>query len=179
VSSDSHGLEISDFELRSLSELGADSTQPSPSPPPEVGPWSLITPPEMDEAAQAKFRAEQEEKRAAARDDYLKRKEEADLRRKQAEDKFKAALDERIRRAYQQGKADTVSQEALRAVSVRSFVLLGVVAAVVAMPLVAMFFRLEPQAFGAYIAPVTGITGTIVGYWFGTVGQGATGKGPT
>jgi hypothetical protein len=35
-----------------------------------------------------------------------------------------------------------------------------------------MLLQLDPQTFGAFIAPVTGIAGTIVGYWFGTVGQG-------
>jgi hypothetical protein len=82
-----------------------------------------------------------------------------------------------LTRAYQQGSANAVSREALRAVSVRSHVLLGVVAAVVAMPRIATFFKLDPQALGAYIAPVTGITGTIVGYWFGAVAQGTTGQG--
>jgi hypothetical protein len=176
MSSDSHGIEITDLELESLSKLGADSfgSRGSTATADEGG---EPRPPGMDEATAAKWEAAQEEGREKARAERVKRQEEEELRRKQAEDKFKAALDDRINRAFQQGAAGAVSREALRAVSVRSYVLLGVVAAVVAMPLIGMLLHLDPQAFGAYIAPVTGITGTIVGYWFGTVGQGTAGQG--
>jgi hypothetical protein len=166
MSSDSHGMEISDFELRSLTNL-----MHPPSMAEAADDWES-PPADLDEAGRAKWRAEQEERREAK---WRKRREEADARQKQAESEFKAALDEKIKKAYEQGSANAVSREALRAISVRSYVLLGVVAAVVAMPLIGMLLHLDPQAFGAYIAPVTGITGTIVGYWFGTVGQGTTG----
>lgn len=46
--------------------------------------------------------------------------------------------------------------------------LLLVVLAVVAMPVIAILIGLSPEDFGAYIAPVTGIAGTVVGYWFGS-----------
>ena len=177
MSSDSHGLGISDFELRSLTDLAAEGSGAvlaTPAPP-----WQDPQPPGLTGEGLAKWNAEQELKNAKAEAEYAKRKEEVERRRQQAEDRFKAALDERITRAYQQGSATAVSREALRAVSVRSYVLLGVVAAVVAMPLIGMIWHLDPQAFGAYIAPVTGITGTIVGYWFGTVGQGTTGQSTT
>jgi hypothetical protein len=36
------------------------------------------------------------------------------------------------------------------------------------MPIIAMALRLDPTTFGSYLAPVTAIAGTIVGYWFGT-----------
>jgi hypothetical protein len=177
MSSDSHGLGISDFELRSLTDLAAEGSRVMTSEGP--GYWREPQPPGLTGQELADWKTEQEDKRAKAEAKADAEQAEEELRRQQAEDRFKAALDERIRRAYQQGSANAVSREALRSVSVRSYVLLGVVAAVVAMPLIAMFFKLDPQAFGAYIAPVTGITGTIVGYWFGTVGQGTTGQGTT
>jgi hypothetical protein len=171
MSSDSHGLGISDFELRSLTDLAAEGSRVMTSEGP--GYWREPQPPGVTGQELADWKTEQEDKRAKAEAKADAEQAEEELRRQQAEDRFKAALDERIRRAYQQGSANAVSREALRSVSVRSYVLLGVVA----MPLIAMFFKLDPQAFGAYIAPVTGITGTIVGYWFGTVGQGTTGQG--
>jgi hypothetical protein len=177
MSSDSYSLEISDFELRSLTELGAESRLYSSEAP--LMDWGREPPPGLDEAGLAIWKAEQEEEKKQAEAERVKQEEQEELRRKQAEYRFKAALDERIRRAYQQGAANAVSREALRAISTRSYVLLGVVAAVVAMPLIGMLLQLDPQAFGAYIAPITGITGTIVGYWFGTVGQGTTGQGTT
>jgi hypothetical protein len=35
------------------------------------------------------------------------------------------------------------------------------------MPIIAILIDLNPTDFGTYIAPVTGIAGTVVGYWFG------------
>jgi hypothetical protein len=130
-------------------------------------------PDNLDDAGLAKWWAEQDEKREAK---AKERREQRQARQQQAESEFRATLDERIHKAYEQGAATAVSREAHRAITVRGYVLLGVVAAVVAMPLIGMLLQLDPQAFGAYIAPVTGITGTIVGYWFGTVGQGTTGQ---
>jgi lipopolysaccharide export LptBFGC system permease protein LptF len=97
--------------------------------------------------------------------------EEAE-RRAQAEEAFRTELVERLTAAYAAGAENAVSAEARRAVAVRGYALFGVVAAVVAMPLLAMALGLDPQAFGSYMAPVTGIAGTVVGYWFGAVGQG-------
>jgi hypothetical protein len=97
---------------------------------------------------------------------------EEDERRAQAEEAFRTELAERLSAAYTAGAESAVSAEARRAITVRGYVLLGVVAAVVAMPLLAMIFKMDPQAFGSYIAPITGIAGTVVGYWFGAIGQG-------
>jgi lipopolysaccharide export LptBFGC system permease protein LptF len=92
--------------------------------------------------------------------------------RAQAEQAFQSFRDEVLNReidAYLKG-ADAVTNQAARtAYNTRSLVLLLVVLAVVVMPLIAMANGLNPQSFGAYIAPVTGIAGTVVGYWFGTV----------
>jgi hypothetical protein len=177
MSADTYVREISEFDLETFTELGAEASvtsSESAGRPPRRSP-----PPGMDEAARAKWEEKQEEEEAKfeARKKELEEKEE--LRRKQAAERFKAALEDRLTKEFKAGEANAVSREALRAVSVRSYVLLGVVAAVVSMPLIGMLLHLDPQAFGAYIAPITGITGTIVGYWFGTVGQSATGQGTT
>jgi multidrug efflux pump subunit AcrA (membrane-fusion protein) len=200
MSTNRSAREISQFELKELAELGGhasamiirDGTWGSGEEPPapvmeeEAFPMPPLG---MDEAEQAKWeekRAKWEEERAAAqakREKELaaeqakwekeqdKKVEEQKRRREQARTEFKQALDERLAAAFAAGAEDAVRAEARRAITVRGYVLLGVVAAVVAMPLIAMLLRLDPQAFGAYIAPVTGITGTIVGYWFGSVGQ--------
>lgn len=53
---------------------------------------------------------------------------------------------------------------------VRSTVLLLVVLALVLMPVLAMLSpnpRIAPEEFTQYIAPIVGIAGTVLGYWFG------------
>jgi hypothetical protein len=70
--------------------------------------------------------------------------------------------------AYLKGRDDATDQQAQRAYFMRSAVLLLVVLAVVSLPIIAIGLHIDPQEFGAYVAPVTGIAGTVVGYWFGT-----------
>jgi hypothetical protein len=51
---------------------------------------------------------------------------------------------------------------------VRSIILYLVVLALVTTPLVAMgLFHTTAEEFSQYIAPITGIAGTVLGYWFG------------
>jgi len=104
-----------------------------------------------------------------------KQLEENDQKRKDARLKFKDALLDREAEAYLKGADTVVDQEARRAYNTRSIVLLLVILAVVLMPVVAIIMNLSPQDFGSYIAPVTGIAGTVVGYWFGERGRTATG----
>jgi hypothetical protein len=49
----------------------------------------------------------------------------------------------------------------------RSLVLMLVVLAVVLTPILAMCLKITPQSFLQYVAPITAITGTVLGYWFG------------
>jgi hypothetical protein len=36
------------------------------------------------------------------------------------------------------------------------------------MPILAMgLFNVQPDEFSQYVAPITGIAGTVLGYWFG------------
>jgi hypothetical protein len=99
-------------------------------------------------------------------------------RRDEALQTFKLALLEREVDAYLKGVETTTDRANKRAVNMRSIVLLLVVLAVVAMPLYAIWRGLSPQDFGSYMAPVTGITGTVVGYWFGAGDRARTGPGP-
>ncbi len=73
------------------------------------------------------------------------------------------------RDAYRAGEAQALDKQTRYAYFARTMALLLVVLAVVAMPIFAMMKNLAPESFGTYIAPVTGIAGTVVGYWFGTV----------
>jgi hypothetical protein len=77
----------------------------------------------------------------------------------------------RLLGAYSKGQVAATDKQAARAYWWRGFVLLLVVLAVVAMPIIAIVTNLEPTDFGTYIAPVTGIAGTVVGYWFGQASQ--------
>lgn len=105
-------------------------------------------------------------------DDPAARRQRQQELAEQADRAFQGFRDEVLKRevdAYLKG-ADAATDKAARgAYNTRSLVLLLVVLAVVIMPLIAMASGLNPQSFGAYIAPVTGIAGTVVGYWFGTV----------
>jgi hypothetical protein len=99
--------------------------------------------------------------------------EEERVRSSKAREKLREELTTRVVDAYLQGENDTATREAQSAYNTRSLVLLLVVLAVVLMPLIAMAVRLDPQTFGSYIAPVLAITGTVVGYWFGTAERGS------
>ena len=50
---------------------------------------------------------------------------------------------------------------------IRSWVLIAVVLALVATPLVAMPLHTPTAAYSQYIAPIVAIAGTVIGYWFG------------
>jgi hypothetical protein len=73
--------------------------------------------------------------------------------------------DEDQRRLEAEGIIDANTQ-ALRSNNVRSWVLLAIVASIIVMPAVAMASGVAAQSFSQYIAPITGIAGTVLGYWF-------------
>lgn len=50
---------------------------------------------------------------------------------------------------------------------VRSIVLILVVLAILITPLIGILQGIPTEEFASYIAPVTGLAGTVVGYWFG------------
>jgi len=70
--------------------------------------------------------------------------------------------------AHQQEVARLEARKESTGELVRSVVLFLVVLAVVLTPLLAMgWLKVPPQSFSQYVAPITGITGTVLGYWFG------------
>jgi hypothetical protein len=71
-------------------------------------------------------------------------------------------------RAYAEGRRLAEAESGRRDALFRGYVLYVVVAAIVLLPFVAILLQLKPETFGSYVAPVTGIAGTIVGYWFGS-----------
>jgi lipopolysaccharide export LptBFGC system permease protein LptF len=62
--------------------------------------------------------------------------------------------------------------QSLRSTNVRSWVLLAIVASIIVMPAVAMASGIAAQSFSQYVAPITGIAGTVLGYWFSQQGIG-------
>lgn len=94
---------------------------------------------------------------------------ETEQKRAESKAKFQGDLISVVEAAYNGGYSAATDIETQIATNSRSYVLYLVVLAVVLMPLIAMITKVNPQTFGAYIAPVTGIAGTVVGYWFGTV----------
>jgi hypothetical protein len=143
---------LSDFESSALVVVAAEAQiRPASSPSPR-----------SEESEEQKRQREENER---------KRKEEVEARRKEALDKFTAAVNERLAKAYEAGENTAVEQADRSNYNARSITLYLVVLAVVAMPVIAMIIKLNPQAFGSYIAPVTGIAGTVVGYWFGALSR--------
>jgi hypothetical protein len=84
---------------------------------------------------------------------------------------FEALVAQRILDAYTRGKDVAIDSEVRNSYRWRGVVLVLIVAAIVAMPIIAILSGLEATEFGTYMAPVTGIAGTIVGYWFGQAGR--------
>jgi hypothetical protein len=97
-------------------------------------------------------------------------------RQREALHKFRDDLRDREREAFRKGAASAYDRKAFFASEIRSFVLLLVVLAVLAMPLVAIWKDLPPEKFGTLIAPVTALAGTVVGYWFGAGERHKSGK---
>ena len=144
------GVWLSDTEVQALASLGMEATV------------RRGTSPGLD------YGLSEDEREAQKRELERLDKEELEARNRAAE-KLREELARRLASAYEIGAARAIDQEAKRAYNVRSAVLLGVVLAVVIMPIVAIIADIDPQAFGTYIAPVTAIAGTVVGYWFGSV----------
>ncbi len=70
------------------------------------------------------------------------------------------SVNSRLAQAYNAGANAAVDRADRSNYNARSITLYLVVLAVVAMPAIAMIIKLNPQTFGSYIAPVTGIAGT-------------------
>ncbi|MEB3966810.1 hypothetical protein OKJ48_42250 [Streptomyces kunmingensis] len=117
--------------------------------------------------------AEQNAKLAAARNQpafHLGKRPEtpeeidAEVRLRETERRWEVELADRRHRAdlaYEQ------SGLVRRAEDVRGWALVAVVFAIIASPWIAMIAGVAAKDFSLYVAPVTGIAGAIIGYWFG------------
>ena len=103
---------------------------------------------------------------------------QAEIRHKDTELALqKAAFEAGEARSQAEMQADRAKWEAevgaeTTADMIRSIVLFLVVLAVVATPIFAMVRHIPPTAFLQYVAPITAIAGTVLGYWFGRQDQG-------
>jgi hypothetical protein len=90
-----------------------------------------------------------------------------EFRLRDIEQRWESERDDRKRQADYElmTRRDTAKGE-----NMRSWVLLLVIAGIVLTPIYAMIAGVEAEAFGKYIAPITGIAGTVIGYWFGQRG---------
>jgi hypothetical protein len=143
--------------------------------------WAIETRMRLGEAASAVSAAEAEAERAAsASTEWATGRRPETEREWQLEYSFreldKARQAEQARQDSQYNASVEAARESLRSTNVRSWVLLAIVASIIIMPAVAMASGVAAQSFSQYIAPITGIAGTVLGYWFsqqnGSVFQG-------
>ncbi|MFJ5882905.1 hypothetical protein [Kitasatospora cineracea] len=92
---------------------------------------------------------------------------EAEVRLRDTERRWEVELKDRTHRAELAHHQVAVTR---RAESIRGWALVAVVVAIVISPWAAMLSGVPANDFSMYMVPVTGIAGTIIGYWFG---QGA------
>ena len=69
--------------------------------------------------------------------------------------------------AVRKSETDGEQHRLLLETWIRGITLLMVVFAIVAYPFYALFAGTTPADLAQYIAPITGIAGAVVGYWFG------------
>ena len=168
ASSAMHGTSSTE-ELIAAVLAAIDNARANPliSPPPTpASEWALGRPPDTPQ----EFQLELEWRR-------LREQEEAAYQSRRYI--FDSGRDEAERRATRNLEADKLRAEIIReqmqgtryADNVRSYVLMLVILAVVSMPLVGIFTSVAPEDFSQFIAPITGIAGTVIGYWFGQRGS--------
>jgi hypothetical protein len=130
----------------------------------------------LREEAVPRSRASREERFSRQRAEHLFRMSNYELEvliepfarhQKNAYKELRNRITNRTADAYIRGINDATDRNAIRSYRARSIVLLLVVLSVVAMPIIAMVININPETFAAYIAPVTAIAGTVIGYWFG------------
>ncbi|MEV6151888.1 hypothetical protein AB0L53_16235 [Nonomuraea sp. NPDC052129] len=79
-----------------------------------------------------------------------------------------AAIEKRIKAAYGDGHDAGVGHMERSSEAARTLALFIVLIAVASITVVAMVKEVDVQDVSIYIAPLTGIAGTVVGYWFGS-----------
>ena len=89
---------------------------------------------------------------------------DAEVRLRETERRWEVELADRKHRADLSFEQSGLVR---RAENVRGWALVAVVFAIIASPWVAMIAGVAAKDFSLYVAPVTGIAGAIIGYWFG------------
>ncbi|MEV6531614.1 hypothetical protein AB0M86_18815 [Streptomyces sp. NPDC051639] len=89
---------------------------------------------------------------------------DAEVRLRETERRWEVELADRKHRADLSFEQSGLVR---RAENVRGWALVAVVFAIIASPWVAMITGVAAKDFSLYVAPVTGIAGAIIGYWFG------------
>ncbi|MFE2888524.1 hypothetical protein [Streptomyces sp. NPDC059272] len=89
---------------------------------------------------------------------------DAEVRLRETERRWEVELADRKHRAELSFEQSGLIR---RAENVRGWALVAVVFAIIASPWVAMIAGVAAKDFSLYVAPVTGIAGAIIGYWFG------------
>lgn len=93
------------------------------------------------------------------------------VRLEQAKAEAHRKIAAQVEAIYRAGCDDAVQAERRMEARVRTAVLVIVVAVVAALSVLALVLRLDAQQFTLYLAPVTGMAGTVLGYWFGAAGR--------
>ncbi|MGY1669727.1 hypothetical protein [Geodermatophilus sp. SYSU D00710] len=157
---------FSKFELESLIAIGAEAAELRWATEQGGGPYH---PPPLEKET---LEEKQERERREAEEDakFLQERADAIERRKQLSVEFGEALNSALAAAYNEGGNMAVRQAERTAWNARSVALYLLVFAVVLMPVIAILSGVTPQDFGSYVAPITGIAGTVVGYWFSRSG---------
>jgi hypothetical protein len=142
---------ITDINLRGLVELGLKSSK---GPEMAFGPGA--SPEELLQHQAEEERAQEERIKAA--------------------EELREEVNRLMTFAYDQGADAAVEKSERTAWNARSVALYLLVFAVVLMPVIAIVAGITPQDFGSYVAPITGIAGTVVGYWFSRGGGSGSGN---
>jgi hypothetical protein len=93
------------------------------------------------------------------------------LRLDKAKDEAHEKIGAQVEAIYRAGVEDAAQTERQREARVRTAVLIIVVAVVAVLSVMALVLRLDAQQFTLYLAPITGMAGTVLGYWFGAAGR--------
>ncbi len=161
---------FSNLELESLLEVGAQMLQLSgmiENRPYHHPPFNPETPDEKREREQRE--AEEDAK-------FEQKARQLSEKRQQLRAEFAETLNAALAAAYEEGGNMAVRQAERTAWNARSVALYLLVFAVVLMPVIAILAGIIPQDFGSYVAPITGIAGTVVGYWFSRGGGSGSGN---
>lgn len=90
--------------------------------------------------------------------------QELEMRLRALDRKWEVEKAERFHQAELDAVTSRTNSQAER---IRGYVVMGVVAALIVSPIAAMALNVAAADFGQFVAPVTGVAGTVIGYWFG------------